>query len=150
MFRYPCVFKCWDSRFLSWSPNTNPLRTSLIIPKQTLLTAFQKYLHQQCSWPGFQPKDQVQGQLTSLKSQPLFFWLLNFQCPSLVWDGREKQLGVAESSMSYEVNSPFRGRYSPWQNGQVGTTCSFNLSLIFLLLPGAQVVLPLADCLPTQ
>ncbi|TEA23004.1 hypothetical protein DBR06_SOUSAS13110047, partial [Sousa chinensis] len=71
-------------------------------------------------------------------------------CPSLVWDGREKQLGVAESSMSYEVNSPFRGRYSPWQNGQVGTTCSFNLSLIFLLLPGAQVVLPLADCLPTQ
>eukprot|EP00069_Balaena_mysticetus_P009242 bmy_06220T0 len=51
-------------------------------------------------------------------------------CPSLVWDGREKQLGVAESSMSYEVNSPFRGQDSPWQNGQV--------------------MLPLAGCLPTR
>ena len=45
-----------------------------------------------------------------------FFCLLSFQCPPLLWDGREKQLGVAESSLSSEVNSPSRGQYSPQQS----------------------------------
>ena len=119
-----------------------------------LVTAFQDSLLQQDSWPGFQQKDQVQGQLMSVESQALFFngWLvdfffLSFQSPPLLWDGREKQLGVAESSLSSEVNSPSRDQYSPWQNNQMGTICSFNLSLAFLLF-GAQVVLPSASPLP--
>ena len=45
-----------------------------------LVTAFQDSLLQQDSWPGFQQKDQVQGQLMSVKSQALFFngWLVDF------------------------------------------------------------------------
>ena len=45
-----------------------------------LLTAFQESLLQQDSWPGFQLKDQVQGQLMSVKSPALFFngWLVDF------------------------------------------------------------------------
>ena len=46
-----------------------------------LLTAFQESLLQQDSWPGFQLKDQVQGQLMSLKSPALFLmvgWLIFF------------------------------------------------------------------------
>lgn len=111
-----------------------------------LLTAFQESLLQQDSWPGFQLKDQVQGQLMSLKSPALFFngWLvdffffclLSFQCPHLLWDGREKQLGVAECSLSSEVNSPSRGQYSPRQSNQMGAICSSNLSLTFLWCPG--------------
>ena len=44
-----------------------------------LVTAFQDSLLQQDSWPGFQQKDQVQGQLMSVKSQALFFngWLVD-------------------------------------------------------------------------
>lgn len=107
-----------------------------------LLTAFQESLLQQDSWPGFQLKDQAQGQLMSVKSSALlfngwliFFWgggLLSFQRPPLLWDGREKQLGVAESSLSSELNSPSRGQHSPWQNNQMCTLRSFNLSLTFL------------------
>ena len=45
-----------------------------------LVTAFQDSLLQQDSWPGFQQKDQVQGQLMSVESQALFFngWLVDF------------------------------------------------------------------------
>ena len=79
----------------------------------------------------------------------IFFFFLSFQFPPLLWDGREKQLGVAESSLPSELNSPSRDQYPPWQNNQMGTICSFNLSLAFLLF-GAQVVLPSASSLPSR